>query len=264
MTTSPQGASALPPASDDAAGYDDQRTRPLQAFDGPRELPVTLALNDTPMTTLLATPEALEALAVGHAFTAGWIRHIGQVEGIAISNLRHGLLVRLTVAERLARQAARHAPREASVSSCGACGAAEEAHLMAGLVRLGAHPTLAPEALHRGLAALGQHSRRGQHCALGLDAAGEVVAAGRDIGRHNALDRVIGEGLRLGNRPEAVLVSSRCSLELVQKTVRAGIPTLATLALPSALAVEIARACDLNLVCCHRGRRLELLSGQPA
>ncbi|MBZ9559899.1 formate dehydrogenase accessory sulfurtransferase FdhD [Halomonas coralii] len=262
MTTSPQGAAV--PTFEDDAGYDDQRACSLQAFDGPRELPITLALNDTPMATLLATPEALEALALGHAFTAGWIRRAEQVEAIAVSNLRHGLLVRLTVAERLARQAARHAPREASVSSCGACGAAEEAQLMAGLVRLGAHPALAPDALRRGLAALERQPRRGQHCALGLDATGDVIALGMDIGRHNALDRVIGVSLRSGRRPEAVLVSSRCSLELVQKTVRAGIPTLATLSLPSALAVEIARACDLNLVCCHRGRRLALLSGQPA
>lgn len=242
--------------------YQDRRQRPLRELSGPSELPITLALNDTAMVTLLATPEALESLALGHAYTAGWIERAAQVEDVRISRLRHGLAVRLAVPERLAARAAEGAPREASVSSCGACGAAEEAQLMAGLVRLGAQTPIASTALQRGLAALERRYRRGQHCALGLDEAGEVTAAGIDIGRHNALDRVIGDSLRSNHWPRAVLLSSRCSLELVQKTVRARIPTLATLSLPSALAVEIARACDLNLICCHRGKRLELLSGQ--
>ena len=261
--TAYQGA-PQPGAPDDSlplAGYEDQRHRPLREFDGPSELPISLSLNDVAMATLLATPDSLEALAIGHAYTAGWIERIDQVESIERFRLRHGLAVRLNVPERLAARAAEKAPREASVSSCGACGAAEEAQIMAGLVRLGVTPALSAEALQRGLATLDCHSRRGQHCALGLDANGEVTTVGMDIGRHNALDRVIGESLRSGHWPQAVLISSRCSLELVQKTVRAGIGTLATLSLPSAMAVEVARACDLNLICCHRGKRLELLSG---
>lgn len=260
MPAEATSAEARTEDSASAAEYDDQRHRPLRELDGPSELPITLALNDTAMATLLATPEELEALALGHAFTAGWIERFAQVEAIQLSRLRHGMAVRLTVPERVAARAARHARSEASVSSCGACGAAEEAQLMAGLTRLGAHPPMSPQALQRGLASLEQHARRGQHCALGLDEAGAVTTVGMDIGRHNALDRVIGESLRRGSWPQAVLLSSRCSLELVQKTVRARIPTLATLSLPSALAVEIARACDLNLICCHRGKRLELLA----
>ena len=243
------------------SGYEDQRHRPLREFDGPSELPITLTLNDMAMATLLATPDSLDALALGHAYTAGWIERIDQIQAIERSRLRHGLAVRLSVPERVAIRAAEKAPREASVSSCGACGAVEEAQVMAGLVRLGVKPPLSHEALQQGLAVLKSYSRRGQHCALGLDAFGQVTAVGVDIGRHNALDRVIGESLRSECWPQAVLISSRCSLELVQKTVRAGISTLATLSLPSAMAVEVARACDLNLICCHRGKRLELLSG---
>ncbi|WP_136069284.1 formate dehydrogenase accessory sulfurtransferase FdhD [Modicisalibacter radicis] len=249
------------PARTAPNGYDDQRDRPLRAFGDPAEQPITLALNDTAMVTLLATPEALEPLALGHAFTAGWIERAAQVEAIELSHLRHGLSVRLSVAPRLVERAAGLKRGGPSVSSCGACGVAEEAQLMFGLTRLPAHPPLAVAALERGLEALNRSGRAGLHTALGLDEHGEVRFTGVDIGRHNALDRVIGAGLEAAAMPAAILLSSRCSLELVQKCVRAGIPTLATLALPSALAVEIARACELNLVCCHRGRRLELLSG---
>lgn len=248
-------------ASFPADGYDDQRGRPLRDFGDPAERPITLALNDTAMVTLLATPESIEPLALGHAFTAGWIERATQVEAIELSHLRHGLSVRLSVAPRLAERAAGQRRGGPSVSSCGACGVVEEAQLMFGLTRLPARPPLAAAALERGLEALKQGGRAGLHTALGLDEHGEVRFTGVDIGRHNALDRVIGAGLEARAMPAAILLSSRCSLELVQKCVRAGIPTLATLALPSALAVEIARVCELNLVCCHRGRRLELLSG---
>ncbi|MBS4152904.1 MULTISPECIES: formate dehydrogenase accessory sulfurtransferase FdhD [Cobetia] len=244
-----------------AAGYADAREVPLRELDGPSELPVSLALNDTAMGTLLASPEALEPLALGHAFTAGWITRRDEVSAIHLSRLRHGLAVRLEVSDSLARKAERHQRRESSVSSCGACGVQDEAELMAGLMRLPPRTALAPDALMRGLERLERATRRGMHLALGLDAEGGLISQGADIGRHNALDRVIGMSLDSGVWPEALLVSSRCSLELVQKTIRARIPTLITLAVPSRLAVETARACDLNLICAHRGRRLELLSG---
>lgn len=244
-----------------ASRYDDQRDRPLRTLDGPQEQPLTLSLNDTAMVTLLATPEALEPLALGHAFTAGWIERAEQVEDIRVSRLRHGQLVRLSVSSQVEARAASLQRAGASVSSCGACGVAEESQLMQGLKRLPSCAPLPPWALMRGVESLQRHARAGLHMALALDGDGEVVARGVDIGRHNALDRVIGEGLVHGEMPAAVLLSSRCSMELVQKTVRAGITTLATLSLPSALAVEIARACDLNLICCHRGRHLERLSG---
>ncbi|WP_158772564.1 formate dehydrogenase accessory sulfurtransferase FdhD [Cobetia sp. L2A1] len=242
-------------------GYQDARDLPLRELEGPLELPVSLALNDTPMGTLLASPEALEPLALGHAFTAGWITRRDDVTAIHLSRLRHGLAVRLDVSESLARNGAHHQRRESSVSSCGACGVQDEAELMAGLTRLSPRAALSPVALVRGLERLDRASRRGMHLALGLAADGSLTAQGADIGRHNALDRVIGMSLDSGIWPEALLVSSRCSLELVQKTIRARIPTLVTLAVPSRLAVETARACDLNLICAHRGQRLELLSG---
>lgn len=251
---------------DSAPTYRDSRRRPLRDHGGPCEAPLTLLLNDSPMATLLATPESLESLALGHAYTAGWIGRADQVTEVRLARLRHGLAVHLSVAPRLEAQALVLRRAAPSLSSCGACGLAEEGQLLAGLRRLPARSPLSAAALRRGLEALSAHSAQGLHLALGLDARGRPLALGRDIGRHNALDRVIGEGLRRAVEPgqhfAALLVSSRCSLELVHKAVRAGVSTLATLALPSDMAVEVARACDLNLICCHRGRDLELLSGQ--
>ncbi len=241
--------------------YEPAQQRQLRDLEGPPELPLTLSLNDTAMVTLLATPQEIESLALGHAFTAGWIDCADEVRELRIKRNCSGLDVELVVA---ADTAARHAGRartQASVSSCGACGVGDPAQLTTGLEALPGEPTLPAAALLHGIVALQSEASHGLHLALGLDQHGDILQRGSDIGRHNALDRVVGKSLRSGTRPAAVLVSSRCSLELVQKTVRAGIPTLATLSLPSPLAVATARACSLNLICCHRGRRLELLSG---
>lgn len=256
MSESPAGS------GDWAAGYVDLTGRALSDHQGPAELPVSLALNDTAMGTLLASPDALEPLALGHAFSEGWIQHRSQVSDIHLSRLRHGMAVRLAVAPSVARKAQSLRRVETSVSSCGACGAREEAQLFSGLQRLGPQPVVSAAVIECAIACLAARRRPGLHVALGMSEQGDVLSCGHDIGRHNALDRVIGHGLDSGVWPAAIVVSSRCSVELVQKTVHAGIATLVTLAVPSRLALEVARVCDLNLVCANRGHQLELLSGQ--
>ncbi|GEN22243.1 sulfurtransferase FdhD [Halomonas cupida] len=255
---------AEPPACIDgwSAGYVDLTGQALRDHQGPTELPVSLALNDTAMGTLLATPDVLEPLALGHAFSEGWIQHRSQVTDIRLSRLRHGLAVRLEVPPSVVRQAEPHRRVETSVSSCGACGANEEAQLFSGLKRLGPQPALAASVIESAVARLASMRCPGLHVAVGVSEQGDLLSCGHDIGRHNALDRVIGHSLDSGIWPAAIVISSRCSVELVQKTVHAGIATLVTLAVPSRLALEVARACDLNLVCANRGHQLELLSGQ--
>lgn len=254
-------AEKLKPTAPETA-YEQAVSRPPRDLGGPPEVPLTLSLNDIAMVTLLATPHEIEPLALGHAFTAGWIGHIDEVRELRLKRSCGGLGVELVVAPEVAAREAERARSQLSVSSCGICGVRDPAQLTTGLEPLSGEPALAATALHRGINALQADVRKGLHQALGLAGDGSILQQASDIGRHNAVDRVIGKSLRDGVHPAALLVSSRCSLELVQKTVRAGISTLATLSLPSPLAVSTARACQLNLVCCHRGRRLELLSGR--
>ncbi|ANF59188.1 formate dehydrogenase accessory sulfurtransferase FdhD [Halotalea alkalilenta] len=230
---------------------------------GPAELPVTLAFGAIDYASVLATPTSLEAWALGFSYGEGLIDRRDQVEKIEIDHLRHGLLVRLTVGGRIEQRAQEQRRVGSSTSSCGRCGSASEASMMLGLHRLA--PSVAPDVavLEAALEWLEQERRTGLHVALGLGAGGERLGVGVDIGRHNALDKLIGQAM-LDQRPmpSLVMLSSRCSLELVQKVVRAGIPALATLSVPSDLAVETARLCGLQLIHCHRGERLVLLSGE--
>lgn len=262
--TSPLGTESSSPghASDHEplASYDDASTLSLDTLPGPQESPVSIVFNDTAYATVLATPDQLEALAVGFAFSEGVIDRYADVGAIAVETSRHGFRVRLQVAERIARRAGSQARATLSTSGCGACGVQEESQLLFGLTRLPVAALPPVESLGSGLEALRTESSPGVHLALGLSEPGRIATVGRDIGRHNALDKVIGESLMAGLMPALVMTSSRCSLELVQKSVRARIPALATLSYPSRLAVEVARTCNLTLINCHRGRRLELLS----
>lgn len=240
--------------------YEDATQTPSEQLQGPSELPVTLSFNETAYASVLATPEALEHWAVGFAFSEGMITRASQVGEITTDRLRHGVRVRMSVPAHIERLAGERRRVTSASSSCGRCGSAEEAQMLEGLQRLPASRPPVPAQLEKALEKLSADGQPGLHMALGFDVDGQWLGSGVDIGRHNALDKLIGASL-VENRPIAmVLLSSRCSLELVQKAVRAGIPTLATLSHPSPLAVDIARLCALNLICCHRGRRLTLLS----
>ncbi|MDH4574507.1 formate dehydrogenase accessory sulfurtransferase FdhD [Salinicola acroporae] len=255
--SSPQGRQS---DREPLTGYDDASPHALDTLPGPQESPVSIVFNDTAYATVLATPHQLEALAVGFAFSEGVIDRYADVEATAVETSRHGFRVRLQVAERIARRAGSQARATLSTSGCGACGVQEESQLLFGLTRLPVSSLPLVESLGVGLDALRTESSPGVHLALGLSEQGRIDTVGRDIGRHNALDKVIGASLMTGRMPALVMTSSRCSLELVQKSVRARIPALATLSYPSRLAVEVARSCNLTLINCHRGKRLELLS----
>jgi len=155
-------------------------------------------------------------------------------------------------------------------SACGVCGKAGLETLRLRVPgALPAGPVLAPELLYQlparlegaqGLFA----ATGGLHAAALFDAAGQLIAVREDVGRHNALDKLIGWALLEGRLPfhdHLVLVSGRSSFEILQKCLVAGVPVVCSVSAPSSLAVDLARRFGVTLVGFLRGGRCNVYSG---
>jgi FdhD protein len=215
----------------------------------------------------MRTPGNDVDLAAGFLFTEGIVRGTADLEDVrragpnaAEVRLRRGIAVDVATLDR----------HSFVSSSCGVCGKRSIAAVKVTSRHTIApgEPRLLPEVIHglpRGLRA-GQSAfaRTGGIHASGLfDADGRLLAIREDVGRHNALDKLIGSELLAGRVPMAskiVLVSGRVSFELVQKAAVAGVPVLGAVGAPSSLAVDLARECGMTLLGFVRDGRFNVYS----
>lgn len=220
----------------------------------PEEVPVAFVINGENFAVMMATPQDLEDFAAGFALTEGVVKDASDITGLLILPEGAGFTVELAIAEdRLdpARLAKRGLEGR---SGCGLCGVAA----MADVIRLPqAKPPsteLSPQAVARAYEALPRFQpmaevNRTVHAAAWCAPDGTIRLAREDVGRHNALDKLIGALARDGTAgcQGFVLMSSRCSFELVQKCAMAGIGALATVSAPTALALDLAARSGVRL-----------------
>jgi FdhD protein len=240
------------------------------------EEPLEVRLHGSTFVVTMRTPGADRDLAAGlllseriirDADDLGTIRHCVDPDGVDQGNI-----INVTLAgEAVGR--AEHALGERRLvttnSACGVCGRQSIDDLMVGVPRVAGTLSMPaavvaslPERLRAAQAAFEETG--GLHAAGLFDAAGTLVAVAEDVGRHNAVDKVIGsqllaERLPLGDR--ALMVSGRTSFEIVQKTVVAGIPILAAVSAPSSLAIDLAREAGLTLLGFVRGDTFNIYAG---
>lgn len=212
--------------------------------------------------SLLCTPTDLRALAVGFLFTEGVIAGLDEIAALThCEDDPMKIQVRLTGARKPGGTTGPSSGRLVA-SSCGLCGADDLASRLASLPRVGNTLKVAAPSLRRSAQAL----RRRQplfsacgatHAAGLLDASGELLCVFEDVGRHNALDKVIGCCLLEGRSPVGygVMLSGRVSLELVDKCARAGLEFMGAVSAPTSLAVEAADRCGITLCAFVRGTR---------
>ncbi|OAN78009.1 formate dehydrogenase family accessory protein FdhD [Jannaschia sp. EhC01] len=233
----------------------------------PDEVPVAVTVNGSTQAVMMCTPADLEDFAVGFAFTEGFARP-DEIEQLDIVEMEAGIEARLWVPDAIAE--ALGARRRAMMGpvGCGLCGidSLEQALrdlpvLPDGGVLGYAEAAHAPDTLrqHQPLHDL----THAVHAAGFFQPGKGIIAAREDVGRHNALDKLIGALLRDGVDPQggAVVLTSRVSLEMVQKTVLLGCPILIAVSAPTAHAVRVAEAANLTIVAFARtlgdGGRLE-------
>jgi FdhD protein len=242
---------------------DERLTRDL-----PVEAPVSIEVSGIGYAVMMATPVDLDDYALGFAFAEGLIEEAGQLTKIDTHPIDGGWALRLWLAPERAALALERARRRVSESSCGLCGIENIEEVLRPLPPVTARLTVERDAIASALTALGDHQPIGRatggvHAAAFCAPTGEIICVREDVGRHNALDKLIGALTRaeIGPATGFILLSARCSYELVEKTVRAGCPFLVTISAPTSLAAERAAAAGLTLVALARDDSALLISG---
>lgn len=220
----------------------------------PVEAPVALEFNGIAYAVMMATPVHLADFVTGFAITEGLVSVAGEIGDVDIAETDKGWIVRVQLSAQAAAPVMERARRRVSESSCGLCGIENLEQIARPLPRIADPLQIDPQAIFAALGALRDHQPLGRrtaavHAAAFCDLSGAILAVREDVGRHNALDKLIGAlavaGLAAGDG--FFLLSARCSYELVEKTVVAGGRALATISAPTTLAIDRAKAAGLAL-----------------
>ena len=226
------------------------------------EVPVAMVYNGISHAVMLATPADLEDFGLGFSLSEGIVRRRAEVLDIEVAGHEAGIEVRLQVSNRAFEALKLRRRTLAGRTGCGLCGVDSLAQVAREVAAVSARPQVSDAAIHRAFASLSDaqplHRLTGSVHAAGWAATdGTLLWVREDVGRHNALDKLIGALLRSGRRPQDgfALVTSRASFEMAQKAAMAGIPLLAAISAPTALAVRLAQSAGLTLVGFARGQR---------
>ena len=219
------------------------------------EVPVALVYNGISHAVMLATPADLEDFAWGFSLTEGIVTSVKEIYACDVVEAENGLRIELDIASERFQYLKERRRNLAGRTGCGLCGTDSLSQAVKMPPRVAGNPSFSTDVLHKAFEKMDKiqllKKRTGAtHAAAWLDGNGNVEIIREDVGRHNALDKLVGTLYRQATDRScgAVLVTSRASYEMVQKCGAAGIGMLAAISAPTALAVRIADAINLTLV----------------
>lgn len=223
----------------------------------PLEVAVGLSFDGRPHTVLMATPDDIADLAAGFTVTEG-IAAFDHIVEVAVERRDEGVLADVRLRAGATRKRARPRTLEGR-SSCGLCGVQRLADAVRPLPVVASAARFSPQAVQAAVAAIAVEQTLGRltratHAAAFADADGRILLAREDVGRHNALDKLAG-ALLAGEIAAAagfIVVTSRCSFEMVEKTARMGCPMIVAVSAPTDLAIQRAEDAGVTLVALAR------------
>ncbi len=223
------------------------------------ETPVALLFNGVPHVVMMCTPVDLEDFAFGFALSEGIIESSDELRVVDLLQRERGLALHLAIPGPRFEALEGRRRNLVGRSGCGLCGAEALDTAVRPVRRVEPGTNLSREHLTIAFAQLDERQPLNRECgALHAAAAliGEELLVREDVGRHNALDKVIGALARSGQRADAMLVTSRASYELVHKTAQAGVAILAAVSASTAYAVRLAEQAGLTLIGFARDERM--------
>jgi FdhD protein len=220
------------------------------------EVPIAITCNGTTLAVMMASPSDLEEFATGFVLTEGVVSALLEIEELEVVDHGDGIEARLWLAAATAERLGRRRRAQAGPVGCGLCGIDSIAEAVRPAARVesralrlaGADPAIAMQAL-RGAQPL-HDATRATHAAAFWRPGKGLVALREDVGRHNALDKLAGWAARAGEAGAgaAIVLTSRVSVEMVQKAAAMGAEAILAASAPTALALRMADAAGLTLV----------------
>ncbi|MCJ2080813.1 formate dehydrogenase accessory sulfurtransferase FdhD [Methylobacterium sp. J-090] len=248
--------------------YDDPVARPGER-DLAVEMPVNLVYGSVPYAVMMCTPADLVDFAYGFSLTEGIVASADEIRAVTVEDGEGGLRVLVDLAPGRLRE---HLARKRAISGrtgCGVCGIDDLAALPMAETRADGAVGVGIAAVERALAALGDaqvlnRRTRAVHAAAWANLDGSLVAVREDVGRHNGLDKLIGALIRDRVDPATgfVVITSRCSFEMVEKAANLGASIVVAISAPTSLAIDRARLHGMTLCAIARSDTLTVFTGR--
>jgi FdhD protein len=231
------------------------------------EAAVSLVYDGGSYAVMMASPSDLEDFAVGFSFTEGLIGSVDDILDCESVEHEAGIELRLWLSQPRAKALAARRRHIAGPTGCGLCGIDSLSEAVKPPRRVPVGSPVSPAEIEDALAALApaqqlNRETRAVHAAAFWTRSEGLIALREDVGRHNALDKLVGAVKRLGIEPSAgiVVLTSRVSIEMVQKTAVLGAPTLVAVSAPTALAIRAADEAGMTLVGIARADGFEIFT----
>lgn len=233
----------------------------------PEEMPIALVYDGTTHAVMMATPADLEDFALGFSLSEGKIEHADDISEVAVIVQEAGIELRMWLNPRAGHRIAARRRALLGPTGCGLCGVESLAAALPELPKVGAHLSIDAEDIAEAVASVVPRQvlnsqARALHAAGFWTPKAGLVELREDVGRHNALDKLVGAITRANIDPAGgvVIVTSRVSVEMVQKAAFLGAPLIVAASAPTALAVRSAEAAGITLVAVARADGFEVFA----
>jgi FdhD protein len=233
----------------------------------PEEVAVAFTYNTASYAVMMATPQDLEDFAIGFSLTEGVIPSVEAIDSIDILEEEMGVELRIWLKASEAAEFLGRRRKMAGPTGCGLCGVESLVEAMRPPPAVGESRSFTPDQIMTAVDSLFplqvlNRETRAVHAACFWEPERGLVAVREDVGRHNALDKLAGALAREGvnARSGLVVLTSRVSIEMVQKSAMIGAPVVVAVSAPTALAVRMAEACGMTLIAIARKDGFEIFS----
>jgi FdhD protein len=227
------------------------------------ETALALVYNGRPYVVMMVTPQDVEDFVLGFSLSEGIIREAREFFKVNVRAVADGIEANVEIAEDRFRELDRKQRNLTGRLGCGLCGAQTLAQAVRHPESVAKNLAMSPLLLQKAMAELAASQTLNKktgavHAAAWISGAGEIMFAREDVGRHNALDKLIGALVRAKTDASggAAVITSRASYEMIQKSATLGIQMVCAISAPTALAIKLAEETGVTLVAFARGKRL--------